>query len=99
MMTDVTKGFESTHASAIRAALQSCALAMGAMTSRIFQARSLSTIGKSNSERRDPAGFWFSRLNLPESNPPASGLQTSRPVFSAASNGRISRSRSRPAIE
>ena len=42
---------------ATRAALQSWSFAMGAMTSRIFQTRSLSTIGKSNSERRDPAGF------------------------------------------
>jgi hypothetical protein len=35
----------------IRAGLQACAIAMGAMASRIFQVRSLSTIGKSNSER------------------------------------------------
>jgi hypothetical protein len=38
-------------------------------------------MGKSKVERRESSGFWFSRVNLPESRPPASGLQTSRPIF------------------
>ncbi len=57
MMTLVTTGLASSHASEMRAGLQLWALAMGAMTSRIFQVRSLSTMGKSNSERREPSGF------------------------------------------
>jgi hypothetical protein len=69
-------------------------VAIGFIASKIFHVRSLSTIGKSNSDRRAPSGFWFSRLNFPESNPPASGLQTSKPVFSASNSGMISRSRS-----
>jgi hypothetical protein len=50
-MTDVTTGFANNHEIGIRAGLQACAFKMGAMASRIFQVRSLSTIGKSNSER------------------------------------------------
>src|ERR1700687_2461448 len=59
MMTEVTTGFARTHASETRAGLHPCALAIGAITSRIFQVRSLSTIGKSYSVRRESAGFWF----------------------------------------
>jgi len=43
----VTTGFDSSHASEMRAALQLWAFAIGAMASRIFQVRSLSTRGKS----------------------------------------------------
>ena len=75
MITDVTTGFAKSHASERRAALHPWAFAIGAITSRIFQVRSLSTIGKSKSVRRESAGLWFVRLNLPESKPPASGLQ------------------------
>src|SRR5882724_5081810 len=96
MMTEVTTGFAKSHASERRAGLHPCAFAIGAITSRIFQVRSLSTTGKSRSVRRESAGFWFVRLNLPESKPPASGLHTSRPTFSDSSMGTISRSRSRP---
>src|SRR6476660_3553827 len=99
MMTEVTTVFARSHASERRAGLHPCAFAIGAITSRIFQVRSLSTTGKSKSVRRESAGFWFVRLNLPESKPPASGLHTSRPTFSDSSMGMISRSRSRPAIE
>jgi hypothetical protein len=50
-MTDVTTSFANNHERDIRAGLQACAFAMGAMASRIFQVSSLSTMGKSNSER------------------------------------------------
>ena len=89
MMTEVTTGFAKSHASERRAGLHPCALAIGAITSRIFQVRSLSTMGKSYSVRRESAGFWFVRLNLPESKPPASGLHTSRPSFSDSNNRRL----------
>ncbi len=52
MMTEVTTGLASSQASEMRAGLQLWALAMGAMTSRMRQVRSLSTMGKSKSERR-----------------------------------------------
>src|SRR6267378_2469183 len=93
MMTEVTRGFARSHASERRAGLHPCAFAIGAITSRIFQVRSLSTTGKSKSVRRESAGFWCVRLYLPESKPPASGLHTSRPTFSDSSRGTISRSR------
>src|ERR1700720_4844534 len=99
MMTEVTTGFANNHAIETRAGLEPGAFAIGAITSRIFQVRSLSTRGKSYSVRRESAGFWFVRLNLPESKPPARGLHTSRPTFSDSNMGTISRSRSRPAIE
>jgi hypothetical protein len=51
IITDVITGFANNHERHIRAGLQACAFAMGAMASRIFQVRSLSTIGKSNSRR------------------------------------------------
>ena len=57
MMMEVTKGFARSQARAMRAGLQLWALAMGAMTSRMRQVRSLSTKGKSKSERRESAGF------------------------------------------
>src|SRR5258708_4565376 len=95
MMTEVTTGFAKSHASDRRAGLHPCAFAIGAITSRIFQVRSLSTMGKSYSVRRESAASWFVRLNLPESKPPESGLQTSRPTFSDSNRGTISRSRSR----
>src|ERR1700693_5434082 len=98
-MTEVTAGLAKSHAIERRAGLQPCAFAIGAITSRIFQVRSLSTIGKSKLVRREPAGLWFIRLYLPESRPPARGLHTSRPTFSDSNSGTISRSRSRPAIE
>jgi hypothetical protein len=41
MITDVTTGFANSHASDIRAGLQSCAFAIGAIASRILQDRSL----------------------------------------------------------
>jgi hypothetical protein len=47
MMTEVTTGFAKSHASERRAGLHPCAFAIGAITSRIFQVRSLSTTGKS----------------------------------------------------
>jgi hypothetical protein len=47
MMTDVTAGFAKSHASERRAGLHSRAFAIGAITSRILQVRSSSTIGKS----------------------------------------------------
>lgn len=53
-MTEVTTGLVKSQAKATRAALQLCAFAIGAIASRIFHVRSLSTIGKSNSERRAP---------------------------------------------
>src|ERR1700731_1975129 len=99
MMAEVTTGFDKSHASERRAGLHRCAFAIGAITSRIFQVRSLSTMGKSYSVRREFAAFWFVRLNLPESKPPASGLHTSRPTFSDSDRATISRSRSRLAIE
>ncbi len=99
MITEVTIGFASSQARAIRAGLQPCASAIRANTSITSQARSLSTIGKSNVERREPSGVWLSRRYLPDSSPPASGLQTRRPTFSASSSGPISRSMSRPATE
>src|SRR3984957_4613674 len=46
MMTEVTTDFANSHASETRAGLQPCAFAIGAITSRIFQVRSLSTMGK-----------------------------------------------------
>src|ERR1700733_5672719 len=99
MITEVTAGLAKSHAIERRAELHPCAFAIGAITSRIFQVRSLSTIGKSLLVWRESAGFWFTRLYLPDSKPPASGLHTSRPTFSDCSRGTISRSRSRPAIE
>src|SRR5229473_5391230 len=69
MMTEVTTGFAKSHASETRAGLHPCAFAIDAITSRIFQVRSLSTMGKSYSVRRESAAFWFVRLNLPESKP------------------------------
>src|ERR1700738_1532391 len=98
-MTEVHDGFANSHASEIRGGLHPCAFAIGAITSRMFQVRSLSTMGKSYSLRRELGAFWFVLLNLPESKPPASGLQTSKPTFSDSNRGTISRSRSRPAIE
>src|ERR1700722_18432988 len=56
MMIEVTTGFARSHASETRAGLQPWAFAIGAITSRIFQVRSLSTIGKSKSVRRESAG-------------------------------------------
>src|SRR4029078_9694109 len=79
MMTEVTTGFARSHASERRAVLHPCAFAIGDITSRIFQVRSLSTMGKSKSVRRESAGFWFVRLNFPESKPPADSTQASRP--------------------
>jgi hypothetical protein len=70
-MTAVTADFAKSHASERRAGLHPCAFAIGAITSRIFQVCSFSTRGKSYSVRRESAGFWFVRLNLPDSNPPA----------------------------
>jgi hypothetical protein len=40
-------GFAKSHASESRAGLHPCAFAVEAVTSRIFQVRSLSTMGKS----------------------------------------------------
>lgn len=51
MSTEVTTGLDSYQARAMRAGLQPCALAIGRIASN-----SLSTIGKSNSERRDSCG-------------------------------------------
>jgi hypothetical protein len=53
MMTEVTTGFAKSHASERRAGLHPCAFAIGAITSRIFQVRSLSTMGKSYSVQRE----------------------------------------------
>src|SRR5437868_13043947 len=64
MMTEVTTGFAKSQASERRAGLHPCAFAIGAITLRIFQVRSLSTTGKSYSVRRESAGFWFLRLEL-----------------------------------
>ena len=55
MITEVTTGLASSQASDTRAGLQPWAFAIGAIASRIFQVRSLSTIGKSNSARRVPS--------------------------------------------
>ena len=57
MITEVTNGLANTQASATRAGLQPWAFAIGVIASIIFQVRSLSTIGKSNSARRVPRGF------------------------------------------
>src|ERR1700724_611483 len=47
MMTEVTTGLAKSHAIERRAGLHPCALVIGAIMSRIFQVRSLSTMGKS----------------------------------------------------
>jgi len=44
MMTEVTTGLAKSHAIERRAGLHPCALAIGAIMSRIFQVRSLSTM-------------------------------------------------------
>jgi hypothetical protein len=53
----------------------------------MFQVRSLSTMGKSKVLRRESAGFWLLRVYLPESRPPARGLQASRPIFWSSRSG------------
>src|ERR1700729_3701337 len=79
-MTEVTTGFAKSHASETRAGLHPCAFAIGAITSRIFQVRSLSTMGKSYSVRRESAAFWFVRLNLPEAGRrPADSIRAGQP--------------------
>src|SRR4029077_20274452 len=81
MMTEVTTGFANNHAIETRAGLEPCAFAIGAITSRIFQVRSLSTRGKSKSVRRESAGFWFVLLNLPESKPRQADSTRAGPPF------------------
>ena len=79
MITLVTHGFASTQAIAICATETPCALAMGRIASTHLNARALSTTGKSYCVRRAPSGPLPSSLYLPESRPPASGLQTRQP--------------------
>ena len=97
-MIEVTTGLARSHARETRAALHSWALAIGAMTSRIFHVRLIHD-RKIKAGATGIRGLLFVRLNFPESKPPASGLQTSRPIFSDSIMGTSSRSRSRPAME
>ena len=79
-MTLVTASCASSQASATCATDAPCASAMGRMTSRMSNARSLSSGAESRTRRaarRGPART--SRVNFPDRKPPARGLQTSRP--------------------
>ena len=95
MMTLVTTSLCSSQASATRAIEAPCAAAIGCMTSRMSNARSLSIGGKSNVLRRASVAPP-ERVNLPVRKPPASGLQTSSPRPWSRSSGMVSRSSSRP---
>jgi hypothetical protein len=82
MMTEGTTGFARSHASERRAGLHPRAFAIGAITSRIFQVRFLSTTGSpiqcgANPQASGSSGF------LPESQPeeePHSGAHWRLPL-------------------
>ena len=80
MITLVTCGCASNHASATRATLMPRLSAIGFIARMHAAARVRSTGGKSKSDRRAPGTFdSFSRSNLPLSRPPASGLHGKMP--------------------